>query len=202
MKVITASLAGGSPFHGEHPHLRKSPDITATLPDSDGTWHCPPPKMLQKEPRGHRAKANHIQGPPQTPMPSTQPLPNMPTARRADLPGTPAWGGVCHLHIPEATALCRAQMFKEQTAGLTGGITRRPQILNSREGPLPSKQDSFVPSETSAEHPEPARPQQSTALSERSLLGCHASTFPSRVYSPGGQQCPPVSTLVQRADGQ
>lgn len=46
-----------------------------------------------------------------------------------------------------------------------------PKFSKAERARLPSKQDLFVPSETSAEHPEPAQPQQSGALSEMVFVG-------------------------------
>ena len=46
-----------------------------------------------------------------------------------------------------------------------------PKFSKAERARLPSKQDLFVPSETSAEHPEPTQPQQSGALSEMVFVG-------------------------------
>lgn len=96
--AITAIPAGSSPRHGGHPPPQSISDLTVPLPDSGGTRYCPPThthpvKATEKAQRslGWTAlKKNHTQDhPTNSPYPrSTQPLPDMPTAGKADLRGT------------------------------------------------------------------------------------------------------------------
>ena len=98
------------------------------------------------------------------------------TAPWAGLSRHPGWGGLCCLRIsggqPSAGKLLVTPKARFQW---TGALPSGPRSSTAGKLHLLSKQDSSVPSEASAEHPEPAGPHRAgsslKSLSETVFAG-------------------------------